>query len=150
MNSFQKLECSNAINPHFLEKKLSCLSSDNLLSYSKDNKADQDQISVVTSFLRALEVHFERCLWHLNQELLAREGRPQIISEASWVLHISIQLLTGWWQVRAMRTHSTGTDVTLYLPQMKYAQRPGTKTQRKVVWVMSQGNWHLKSLSQWL
>lgn len=27
-------------------------------------------------------------------------------------------------------TQYTGTDVTLYLPQMKYAQRPGTKTQR--------------------
>lgn len=45
-------------------------------------------------------------------------------------------------------TRYTRTDVTLYLPQMKYAQRPGTKTQRKVVWVTSQGNRHLKSLSQ--
>lgn len=27
-------------------------------------------------------------------------------------------------------TQHTGTDVTLYLPQMKYAQRPGTKTEK--------------------
>lgn len=58
----------------------------------------------------------------------------------SWVLHISIQLLTVVTGEGNEDTQYTGTDVTLYLPQMKYAQRPGTKTQRKVVWVTSQGN----------
>lgn len=145
MNSFQKLECSNAINPHFLEKELSCLSSDNLLAYSKDDKADQDQISVVTSFLRASEVHFERCLWHLNQELLAREGRPQIISEASWVLHISIQLLTGWWQVRAMRTHSTQEQMW-HCTFLKWnTHRDLEQRHREAVWVASQGSRQLQA-----
>lgn len=76
MNIFQKLDCFNTINSCFLGKKISPIFPVTICFHTVEttDKADQDQISVVTSFPRALEVHFERCLCHMNQESLAGGG----------------------------------------------------------------------------
>lgn len=90
MKIFQKLDCFNAINSCFLGKKISPTFPVTICFHTVEttDKADQDQISVVASFPRSLEVHCERRLCHMNRESLAGERGPEAISKASWVLHI--------------------------------------------------------------